>query len=63
MAEVINLRQAKKALARAKDRAQGTENAAKFGRSKAERQAEDADRDKARRHLDGHHRDEKDDGA
>lgn len=57
MAEVINIRQAKKALARAKDRAQATQNAAKFGRTKAERQAEDAARDTAARHLDGHLRD------
>lgn len=54
MAEVINLRRAKKALARAKSRAQGTENAAKSGRSKVERQAGEAARDKATRHLDGH---------
>ncbi len=57
MAEVINLRQAKKALARAKDRAQGNANAAKFGLTKAQRQAEAAARDKAARHLDDHQRD------
>lgn len=56
MAEVINLRQAKKALARVKKRAQGDENAAKFGRTKAQRRLEEAEAEKARTALDGHER-------
>lgn len=40
MAEIINLRRAKKASNRAKSRMQGDENAAKFARSKAQKIAE-----------------------
>lgn len=55
--EVINLRQAKKALARAKARAQGTENAVKSGQTTAQKSLEAAQRDKARAALDAHRRD------
>jgi hypothetical protein len=54
MAEIINLRRAKKARQRAESRAQGDANAAKFGQSKAEREAAAKTRDKAKRDLDGH---------
>ena len=57
MAEIVNLRQAKKAAARKADRAQADANAAKFGRTKAERALEQARTDKAARDLDGHQRD------
>ena len=50
----INLNRARKARARAQKREQGDENAVKFGRTKAQKQAEDADRAKAQRHLDQH---------
>lgn len=53
MAEIINLRAARKAKDRAKARAQGDENAVKFGRTKAEKDLENARADKARRDLDG----------
>ncbi len=53
MAEIINLRAARKAKDRAKARAQGEENAVKFGRTKAEKDLENARADKARRDLDG----------
>ncbi len=53
MAEIINLRAARKAKDRAKARAQGDENAVKFGRTKAEKDLEKARADKARRDLDG----------
>lgn len=56
MAEVVNLRTARKQLARVKARAQADESAAKHGRTKAQVQAEERDADRARRHLDGHER-------
>ncbi len=56
MTEVINLRQAKKTLARAAKRAQANENAAKFGRTKAQRDLEEAQAAKARAELDAHRR-------
>lgn len=60
-ADIINLRSVKKARKRAESRAQGDANAAKFGRSKAERLAEAKTRDKNKRVLDGHALDPKDD--
>lgn len=57
MAEVINLRTAKKQAARKAARAKGDENAAKFGQSKAERQLQKAQAEKSARDLDGHRRD------
>lgn len=56
MAEVVNLKAARKARARADERAQADANAAKFGRSKAEKVLEEARAEKARRKLDGHER-------
>lgn len=56
MAELVNLRAAKKTRERVKKRAEGDENAAKFGRTKAEKAAEKAQADKARAALDGHKR-------
>ena len=56
MAEIVNLRTARKAKERDKARAKGDENAARFGRSKAEKDLEKARADKARRDLDGHAR-------
>jgi hypothetical protein len=58
MGEIINLRVAKKAADRAKSRAQGDENAAKFGRTKAQKSAEAARAAKAKRDLDAHLRDD-----
>jgi hypothetical protein len=57
MAEIINLRAVKKAQSRARSRAQGDANAAKFGRTKAEKALERAQADKASQSLDGHKRD------
>lgn len=54
MAEIVNLRQAKKSRARAKARAEGDANAAKFGRTKGERDLDAARAEKARAHLDAH---------
>lgn len=57
MAEIVNLRQAKKQAARKAARAEADANAAKFGRTRAERQQQKAQADKAARDLDGHRRD------
>jgi phage protein D len=57
MAEVINLRQARKQLSRAKKRAEASENAAKSGRTKAQKTLEAARAEKARADLDAHMRD------
>ncbi|MCE0503755.1 MULTISPECIES: DUF4169 family protein [unclassified Roseivivax] len=56
MSKVTNLKAARKARARAEKRQQGDENARAFGRSKAEKTREAAEREKARRDLDGHRR-------
>ncbi len=53
MAEIINLRAARKAKDRTAARGKGDENAAKFGRTRAEKDLEKARADKARRDLDG----------
>ncbi|MDN5787897.1 DUF4169 family protein [Pseudorhodobacter sp.] len=53
-AEIINLRSVKKARKRAEARAQADANVAKFGRSKADKRAEDAAKAKAKQVLDGH---------
>lgn len=58
MAELINLRAKRKEADRKAARAQGDANAAKFGRTKAERELEAARAAKAARALDGHKRDE-----
>ncbi len=54
MADPVNLRLARKQLDRAKKRAQGAENAAKHGVSKADRSLEKARADKDARGLDQH---------
>lgn len=56
MAEIVNLRQARKQAARKAARASADVSAAKFGRSKAERLREETQADKAKRTLDGHRR-------
>jgi hypothetical protein len=56
MAEIINLRQAKKQAARKAARSQADANAAKFGRTKVERELEKTRAEKAARDLDGHKR-------
>ena len=57
MGEIVNLRQAKKQAARKAARATADANAARVGRSKAEREVEKARAEKALRDLDGHRRD------
>ena len=53
-ADLINLRQARKARARADKEAQAVANRAKFGRTKVERQTKSAAEDLDRRRLDAH---------
>jgi hypothetical protein len=52
--EIVNLRKARKAKARAEEDARATENRIKFGRSKAERAAGEARERLVRRRLDAH---------
>ncbi|MCA1334434.1 hypothetical protein PSM7751_00768 [Pseudooceanicola marinus] len=58
MSNVTNLNRFRKEKARAEKRARGDENAVKFGRTGAQKAAEKTEADTARRHLDGHRRDE-----
>ena len=60
MAEIINLRQAKKQAARKAARSAADANAAKFGRSKAERALDKARAEQTARVLDSHQRDPQD---
>lgn len=57
MAGVVNLRQARKARERDERRLAGDENAARFGRTKAQKEAERRAAEKNRAHLDAHKRD------
>jgi len=50
----INLNKARKAKARAEKSARGTENAAKFGRTKAQKAADEATVTRLNAHLDRH---------
>ena len=56
MAEIVNLRQARKGKARGDKEAQAAANRAKFGRSKAEKDVEAAKQALADRALEGHKR-------
>ncbi|HVW91317.1 MAG TPA: DUF4169 family protein [Devosia sp.] len=58
MGEIVNLRQARKAKARAGKEAEAAANRAKFGRSKAEKELEAARRKLAERSIEGHKREE-----
>ncbi|ESZ85804.1 MAG: hypothetical protein Q27BB25_17520 [Blastomonas sp. CACIA14H2] len=53
MAEIVNLRQARKAAKRKQDEATAAANRAKFGRTKAERLAQASEQDRAARLIDG----------
>ncbi|MBO9408228.1 DUF4169 family protein [Shimia sp. R9_1] len=56
MAEIINLNKFRKARARADQKTQADENAVKFGRTKAQKQLEEAQAEKSERDLDGKER-------
>lgn len=53
MGEIVNLNRARKDRAKADDKARATENRVAHGRTKAERQATEAERQRAARLLDG----------
>lgn len=57
MAEIINLNKARKAKAQAEKPIRAQENRARFGRTKAEKQADAAETAKVRRLLDDSKRD------
>lgn len=59
MAEIINLRQQRKARLRAERAAQAATNRAQHGRSKDERQRQQAETERDRRRLDGLRLDER----
>lgn len=56
MSQPVNLNKVRKQRARAAKRAQADQNAVAFGQTKAEKQRNKAEADKADRHLDGHKR-------
>ncbi|MGJ8562042.1 MAG: DUF4169 family protein [Alphaproteobacteria bacterium] len=53
----INFRTAKKRVKATRKDAQAAENRVKFGRTKAQKQADETASAKAKRHVDGHKRD------
>ncbi|WP_243371725.1 DUF4169 family protein [Microvirga solisilvae] len=58
MAEIINLRQARKNKARADKEARADQNRITFGRTKAEKELTKAERELAQRRIDAHKRDD-----
>ena len=58
MAEIVNLKRARKHKDRATAEAGAAENRAAFGRTKAEKKLSRAEKDAAQRKLDGHKRDD-----
>ena len=58
MSEPVNLNRFRKQKARAEKKARADENAVKFGRTKAEKQRDTAEREKASRYIDDHKREE-----
>jgi hypothetical protein len=58
MAEIVNLRNARKQKARADKAAVAEQNRLKFGRTKAEKQADAAAKARAEKHLEGHKRED-----
>lgn len=58
MADIINLRTARKQKARAEKEVQASQNRVIFGRTKAEKQKAEAEQRLAEKHIDGHKRDE-----
>lgn len=58
MADIINLRTARKQKARAEKEVQASQNRVIFGRTKAEKQKAAAEQRLAEKHIDGHKRDE-----
>lgn len=64
MADIINLRMARKARKRSEHAREGDARRASFGRTRAEREAQESERRRLAAHLDGARRDEaRSDGA
>lgn len=57
MSEIVNLKRHRKRVAREQQERSAEENRRRFGRSKAEREREEAEEARAERHIDGHKRD------
>lgn len=57
MAEIINLKQRRKAKARVDKEKKAAENRIKFGRTKEEKKAEKQKAERAEQHIKGHKRD------
>ncbi|WP_090059171.1 DUF4169 family protein [Celeribacter neptunius] len=62
MSNVTNLNQFRKQKARAEKRTRGDENAVSFGRTKAQKLLEEAQRAKAKAELDAHKKDDAEKG-
>lgn len=58
MTDIINLNHQRKAKAKAAKEKQATQNRAKFGRTKAEKQREETEKNKLTRYLDNHKRED-----
>lgn len=58
MADIINLRQARKRKSRAEKEREAADNRVRFGRTKAERLATEKENSRAARDLDGKRRDD-----
>lgn len=58
MADIINLRTARKARARTEKEAAAEANRLKFGRTKAEKHLQDAEKVRIERQIDGHKRED-----
>lgn len=61
MGDVVNLNRARKTRAREQAQAEAAENRIRFGRTKAEREAQAAQERLMAQHLDGHARTERED--
>jgi hypothetical protein len=55
MVDIVNLRLARKAKAKAEQSQRAADNRIQFGRSRAEREASEAEKRLVRRRIDGHH--------
>lgn len=60
MVDIINLNKKRKAKTRLEKEKKATENRIKFGRTKQEKQVEQQDIERSKRHLDGHKLEQKD---
>lgn len=61
MADIINLNKKRKAKVRLEKEKKAAENRVKFGRTKQEKQIEQQENERDKRHLDGHKLEKKED--